>query len=91
VCAGFLGSPAKFPASPFIVAKLFRVPVFLVLAGVDGDGYQVIVEPLADVATAAEDRDAYVRRGVERFAARLEHHVQRSPYNWFNFFDFWRA
>lgn len=91
VATAFLGSSAQFPASPFIVAKLFRVPVFLVLAGVDGDGYQVIVEQLADVATATEDRDAYVRRGVERFAARLEHHVRRSPYNWFNFFDFWRA
>jgi predicted LPLAT superfamily acyltransferase len=91
VTAGFLDSLARFPASPFLIAKLFRVPVFLVLAGVDGDRYHVIVEPLADVADTALDRDAYVRQGVERFAARLEHHVQRSPFNWFNFFDFWHG
>jgi predicted LPLAT superfamily acyltransferase len=91
VTAGFLGSPAQFPASPFIISKLFRVPVFLVLAGVGGAGYEVIVEPLADPTTASQDRDTYVRQGVERFAERLEYHVRRTPYNWFNFFDFWRA
>ena len=91
VVAGFLGSPARFPASPFIIARLFRVPVFLVLAGFDGEGYRVVVEPLTDAADTTLDRNAYVHQGVERFAARLEHHVQRSPFNWFNFFDFWRA
>jgi predicted LPLAT superfamily acyltransferase len=27
---------------------------------------------------------------VERFAAVLEQHCRAAPYNWFNFFDFWK-
>ncbi len=89
--AEFLGAPARFPASPFIIAHLYRVPVCLVLAEFAGREYRVVVEPLADPAASGLDRDSFVRQGVERFAARLAHHVRRSPYNWCNFYDFWRS
>lgn len=89
--AEFLGAPARFPASPFIIAQMFQVPVYLVLAEFDGTQYRVVVEPLADPRTGARDRHAFVRQGVERFAARLAQHVRQSPYNWSNFYDFWRA
>ncbi|MCC7461678.1 MAG: hypothetical protein IT480_04355 [Gammaproteobacteria bacterium] len=91
VTAEFLGAPARFPASPFIVAHLFRVPVYLVLARFDGQGYEVVVEPLADPRTGGVDRDRFAVEGVGRFAARLAGHVRRSPCNWFNFYDFWRS
>ena len=79
IAVDFLGSPARFPASPFIIAHLFRVPVFLVLAGFDGRGYDVVVEHLVgDDAFAERDRDTFVRN-VARFAGRLAHHVRRSP------------
>lgn len=92
VKAGFLGADAQFPASPFIIAHLFKVPVYLVLGGFDGDGYHVVVENLVDDAALAErDRDTFVREGVAQFAERLAHHVRRSPFNWFNFYDFWNA
>ena len=28
---------------------------------------------------------------VARFAARLEHYARAAPYNWFNFYDFWKT
>jgi predicted LPLAT superfamily acyltransferase len=88
----FLGAEARFPASPFIIARLFRVPVFLVLAKFDGWGYQVAVEELAgDAAPEGRDRDSFVREHVALFANRLEHHVRSAPYNWFNFYAFWNA
>ena len=90
VTADFLGAPARFPASPFIIARLYKVPVFLILAGFDGEGYDVHVESLVDDAALAEPaRDAFVRAAVGRFVERLEHHVRRAPQNWFNFYDFW--
>jgi predicted LPLAT superfamily acyltransferase len=26
---------------------------------------------------------------MRRYSARLEHHMRRAPFNWFNFYDFW--
>lgn len=92
VAVDFLGSPARLPASPFVIAQLFRVPVYLVLAASDGRGYDVFVEQLVDdAALDARHRETFVRERVTFFAARLAHHVRRSPYNWFNFYDFWSA
>jgi len=88
----FLGAPARFPASPFIIAHLFRVPVFLVLALTDGDGYRLVVEELVgEQELATTDRDAFVAAQVGRFAGRLAHHARSAPTNWSNFYDFWSA
>jgi len=27
---------------------------------------------------------------LRRYAERLEHYCRIAPYNWFNFYDFWR-
>jgi predicted LPLAT superfamily acyltransferase len=32
-----------------------------------------------------------VRAAIERYAQVLEKYVRSDPYNWFNFFDFWRG
>lgn len=88
----FLGQPALFPASPFIIAHLFRVPVFLVLASFDGWGYSVHVEQLADPADDGRGgRETFVQECVTLFANRLAHHVRAVPGNWFNFYDFWNV
>lgn len=92
VSVDFLGAAARFPASPFIIAQLFRVPVFMILAAFDGRGYEISVEQLTTgEPISRESREAAVHECVARFAARLDHHVRRSPYNWFNFYDFWNA
>jgi predicted LPLAT superfamily acyltransferase len=92
VTVEFLGGQARFPASPFIIARLFKVPVFLVLAAFDGVGYQVHVEDLVDDAGLTDsDRDSFVKERAALFADRLAHHVRSAPWNWFNFYDFWDA
>ncbi len=35
-------------------------------------------------------RDLAVRAAIERYVAVLERCCRSDPYNWFNFFDFWR-
>ncbi len=92
ISVSFLGAEARFPASPFIIAQLFQVPVFLVLAEFDGWGYAVDVEELADDAVHdGLDRDSVVSARVALFAERLAQHVRAAPYNWFNFYDFWNT
>lgn len=78
----FLGAPAAFPAGPFRMAALLRRPVVLMLCLYrGGNRYEVVLEPLE-----APDAVAMQRRYVER----LEFHCRQAPYNWFNFYRFWR-
>jgi predicted LPLAT superfamily acyltransferase len=87
----FLGAPARFPLGPLLVAGLLRAPVVLFFGLYVGRGrYEIRLEPFADaIALDPHDRDASVRPWVERYARRLEHHCRLTPYNWFNFYDFW--
>jgi predicted LPLAT superfamily acyltransferase len=88
----FLGAPAAFPVGPMRAAAMLRRPVYFI-AGVylGGNRYQVIFEQIADFATAATgERDAAISAGIRRYAAALERGCRSHPYNWFNFFDFWK-
>jgi predicted LPLAT superfamily acyltransferase len=88
----FLGEPAKFPTGPLRMAGLLRAPVMLMVGLYrGGNRYDVYFESLPDMGIPGPaQRDAAVERGVRGYAARIEHYCRMAPYNWFNFFDFWR-
>ena len=88
----FLGAPARFPTGAMRVAALLQRPVIFMLGLYrGGNHYHVVFEELADFsATPNGDRDAAVRDAIQRYARLLEKHCREDPYNWFNFFDFWR-
>jgi predicted LPLAT superfamily acyltransferase len=87
----FLGAPAAFPTGPMRMAAALRRPVFMMVGlYLGGNRYKVAFEPLADFSTVAGDRTEAVADGVRAYAARLEHWCREAPFNWFNFFDFWR-
>jgi predicted LPLAT superfamily acyltransferase len=57
-----------------------------------GNRYHAVFEKLADFTeTRSGDREEAVEAAIRRYAALLEQHCYRDPYNWFNFFDFWSA
>lgn len=89
----FLGVPAQLPVGPMRLAALLRRPViFMVALYRGGNRYHVVFAPLADfsqISTAG--REAEVRAAIDRYAGLLEKYCRGDPYNWFNFFDFWRA
>lgn len=88
----FLGGEATFPLGPWRMAAMLRRPVFF-MAGLylGGNRYQIHFEPLADFSAVARgERDAAIRDAARSYAARLADFCARSPYNWFNFFDFWQ-
>lgn len=89
----FLGADAEFPLGPMRLAAMLKRPV-LFMSGLylGGNRYAVHFERLADFSTLERaGRDAAIRTAVEAYAASLERHCRAAPYNWFNFFDFWRA
>ena len=77
----FLGAPAGFPIGPFRMACLLRRPVML-MAGIyrGGNRYDIHFERLD-----CDEPEAT----MARYVAALERLCRDSPYNWFNFFDFW--
>ena len=91
VLAPFLGSPAAFPAGPFILASTLAAPVLLFHGVRTGPRrYAVRFEPFADrVVLRRASRAADLDGHVARYAAALERACRTYPFNWFNFYPFW--
>lgn len=89
----FLGAPAQFPTGPFRVAAMLQRPVmFMTGLYLGGNRYRIHLEPLADFTDLPRgERDAAIAAAQRAYVARLEHYCRQAPYNWFNFFDFWRS
>lgn len=88
----FLGSPAAFPRGPFQVAMLLQRPVVMMIGVYRGaNRYDVFFETLARPTTSRQrDGEAWLDTTMRRYVERLEHYCRDAPYNWFNFYDFWK-
>jgi predicted LPLAT superfamily acyltransferase len=91
--ATFLGATAYLPTGPMRAAAMLRRRVMFVLGLYrGGNRYHLVFEPLADFsATPPGQRPAAIEAAVTRYAALLDQYCRSDPYNWFNFFDFWRS
>jgi predicted LPLAT superfamily acyltransferase len=88
----FLGQPAAFPLGSMRLAAMLKRPVvFMSGLYLGGNRYAIHFEALADFTQLERaGRDAAVRLAVTGYAACLERHCRATPFNWFNFFDFWQ-
>jgi len=89
----FLGADAEFPVGPMRLAAMLKRPV-LFMSGLylGGNRYAIHFERLADFSDVDRSgREAAIQSAVADYAACLERHCRAAPYNWFNFFDFWRT
>ncbi|HEV7489690.1 MAG TPA: acyltransferase [Rhodanobacteraceae bacterium] len=91
VIVDFMGAPAPFPAAPFLIGALLKVPMVICIGMYrGGNRYDLYFEPFADeLVLPRHARKTELRAVAQRYAARLEHHVRQDPYNWFNWHDFW--
>jgi predicted LPLAT superfamily acyltransferase len=89
----FLGATAYLPTGPMRAAAMLRRRVIFMLGLYrGGNRYHLVFEPLADFsATPSGQRQAAIEAAVTRYAALLEQYCRSDPFNWFNFFDFWRS
>lgn len=90
--APFLGENAAFPSSPWLIAAALQVPVSLAFGLYrGGNRYDLVFETFSDgLRIERSDRAQALAALAERYARRLEHHARAMPYNWFNFYDFWK-
>jgi predicted LPLAT superfamily acyltransferase len=88
----FLGGAADFPIGPYLLAHLLRCPVYLIHCVHDGRRYRVRLEPFAEqLELPRADRQAALALWAGRYAQSLEAQCRATPFQWFNFFDFWRT
>ena len=78
-CLPFLGRPARFSLSPMRLATITGAPMVMVFGLFRGGRrYEIVFEPLGTHA-------------LQCYVESLERHARLSPYNWFNFYDYWDA
>ena len=93
VRVSFLGETAHLPLAPWQIAGVLQVPVCLAFGLYrGGNRYELVFEPVSDgLALPRRERRQALGTLVQTYAARLQHHALRAPYNWFNFYDFWQT
>ena len=92
VSCHFLGQQARFPTGPIRIAATLKRPMVLMFGLYrGGNRYEIHFERFADLQEAvSRGRDAMIEQLLQRYAGRLEYYCRLAPYNWFNFYDFWR-
>ncbi|HEX9584100.1 MAG TPA: acyl-CoA synthetase [Gammaproteobacteria bacterium] len=92
VSCHFLGEQARFPTGPIRVAAMLKRPMALMFGLYrGGNRYEIHIERFANLTQVdGRERDPGIEILVRSYAGRLEHYCRLAPYNWFNFYDFWR-
>ena len=93
VMTDFLGHPAPFPVGPWRLASMLKRRVYFMTGlYMGGNRYELHFEPLADFSHVERaGRQAAIERAMANYVGCLERYCRRQPYNWFNFFNFWRT
>jgi predicted LPLAT superfamily acyltransferase len=88
----FLGRPARFPLGPFLLQAVLGCPLLLTVCVRTGPGrYAASAQPFAPAGVVPRrDRAKHAEELARLYAAALEEWCVRAPYQWFNFFEFWR-
>ena len=91
----FLGEEAPFQSGVFYLATLMKAPVFFIFALRRGN---LSIRPEYDIhvhtagASLAETRKERTKQSLElarSFVAHLESYCKETPFQWYNFYDFW--
>lgn len=92
ITTNFFGSPAKFPAGPFIMAAKFGVPLGIVFATKkSGSHYEfTCAEPiLVNRVRGEAELEKVCKELLDKFVHELENQLKETPHQWFNYYDFW--
>jgi len=92
VAVPFFGRDARFPTAPWMIAAALKAPVALAFGLYrGGNRYELRFEHFSDGIDAPRARRAAaIAEHIHRYVDRLEQAARSAPYNWFNFYDFWR-
>ena len=89
----FFGTPAKFPAGPFIMAAKFGVPLCIAFAvKVDNHTYEFSIEEpiIVDRVRGEAQLEKVCNELAVKYVSAVEKMVLKYPHQWFNYYDFWK-
>lgn len=88
----FMGRDAAWPEGAWILASLMKYPTILLFCYQAQQQYHVYIELFAEkISLSRANRMQVLQQLIQRYAAVMEKHCQRAPYQWFNFYHFWDA
>lgn len=89
----FLGRPARLPLGPFLLQGVLGCAMLYTSCIRTGPGrYTATTRVFApEGAVPRADREKHAEQLVQKFAGILEDGCVEAPYQWFNFFEFWRG
>ena len=88
----FLGENAPFPQGPFIIPWLLKAPTFMFICSKKGKKYEVHCEKFSDVDDFRQiKRNVFIDDISDRYVKSLEKHCLEDPWQWYNFYDFWKT
>lgn len=90
----FLGERASFPTGPFYLAMKFGVPVSFVFAMKDSKfRYHFYATPPRryDLQLSPAKRDDMLKNIITGYITAMEEKVEQYPYQWFNYYNFWKT
>lgn len=90
VSASFLGHEIELPETPYQLAMVAKVPLFIfIAANPHRRKYHFSVSaPIAVQAADRSQRRDAIRRAAQTYATYLENHLRRSPFEWYHFKSF---
>ena len=88
-----LGGHVNLPSGPLRMAALLKRPVvFMTGLYLGGNRYAIHFDMLADFSNISRtERTAALDSASNRYAQLINQYCHKAPYNWFNFFDFWKS
>ena len=92
VTCTLLGDEVVLPAAPILIAATLKVPI-IVFFGIykGGNCYQLHFKLLAEnIQLDREQRQQDIQYWMQEYANILEEQIKASPFNWFNFYDYWQ-
>lgn len=92
VICTLLGEPVKMSTAPVLLASALKVPL-IVFFGIylGGNRYKIRFELLAEeVILNRKTRQQDIQAYTQKYVDILEKQILETPYNWFNFYDYWQ-
>jgi predicted LPLAT superfamily acyltransferase len=93
VSVSFLGRQARFPLGPYLLQGVLGCPMLLTTCVRTGPAtYRARTRAFAPAGVVPRlDRAKHAEELAQRFASELERGCAETPFQWFNFFAFWRS
>jgi len=88
----FFGETVDFPAGPYLLAHVLGCPVYSFFGLLSKPyHYDNYLDCLAErVVLPRKNRQEALTEYAQIYADKLEYYCKKNPYNWFNFFHYWK-